>query len=350
MKNVHVLAAGIVTASLLLGGAVEARAAGCDPIGSVRFICDQVGPEDLAAVPGSEWVLSSGMAANGAIRLINLRDHTTTVLFPTATPRERLNKKIYNSCPVPIGAEGDRFRAHGLYLRSGSNAVHTVYVVHHGDRESIEVFELDARLKTPVLTWIGCVVAPDPIGLNSVVGLVDGGFITTNFLPRGGDAAARTRMMAGEINGQVWEWHTSTGWKIVPGSEAAGPNGLEISKDGKWLYVGGWGSQSFIRLSRGQTPVKRDTVAVGFRLDNLRWAPDGALLAAGQGGVAPSQTSNVVKVDPATLKFTELVRYASIEGFGVTTVALQFGKELWLGSVRGDRIAIFPLDQSSPSR
>jgi sugar lactone lactonase YvrE len=157
-------------------------------------------------------------------------------------------------------------------------------------------------------------------------------------------------MMAGEINGEVWEWHTSTGWKIVPGSELAGPNGLEISKDGKWLYIGGWGSQSFVRLSRGQTPVKKDSVSVGFRVDNIRWAPDGALLAAGQGGTAPSQTSNVVKVNPASLKFQELIRHPNIDGFGVTTVAIQVAKELWLGSVRGDRIAIFPLVQSPPAR
>ena len=341
---------GIVITLSLVGGSVEAKAAGCEAIGNVRFICDQLGPEDLAAVPGSDWVLSSGMAANGAIRLINLRDKSTTVLFPSATSRERPNKKTYESCPGPIGSEGDKFRAHGLYLRPGQNAVHTLYVVHHGGRESIEVFELDARPKAPVLTWIGCAVAPDPIGLNSVVGLSDGGFITTNFLPRGTDAAARERMMAGEINGEVWEWHTNTGWKIVPGSESAGPNGLEISKDGKWLYIGGWGSQSFIRLSRGQTPIKKDSVSVGFRLDNLRWAPDGALLAAGQGGTAPSQTSDVVKVNPATLKFQELIHHPNIEGFGVSTVAIQVAKELWLGSVRGDRIAIFPLVQSPPAR
>jgi hypothetical protein len=343
MKNVHTLSLAIAVALLLLCRTAEARAAGCDAIGEIRFICDQVGPEDLVLVPGSNWVLASGMAANGAIRLVNLRTKATTVLFPIAAAKERLDKKTYDSCPGPIGLEGEKFRAHGLYLRPGANAVHTLYVVHHGDRESIEVFEFDARPKVPVLTWIGCAVAPDPVGLNSVVGLADGGFITTNFFPRGADAAARTRMMAGEINGQVWEWHPKTGWKIVPGSEAAGPNGIEISKDGKWLYVGGWGTQSVIRLSRGQTPVKKDTVAVGFRVDNLRWAPDGTLLAAGQGGTAPSQTSNVAKVDPATLKFKELVHHPDIDGFGVTTVAIQIGKELWLGSVRGDRIAIFPL-------
>ena len=340
----------IVITLSLVGGNVAVRAAGCDAIGNVRFICDQLGPEDLAAVPGPEWVLSSGMLANGAIRLVNLRDKSTTVLFPSAASTERPDRKTYDSCPGPLGPEGDRFRAHGLYLRPGPNAVHKLYVVHHGDRESIEVFEFNARSKPPALTWIGCAVAPDPIGLNSVVGLADGGFITSNFLPRGGDAAALARMMAGQNNGEVWEWHTSTGWKMVPGSEAAGANGLEISKDGKWLYIAGWGSQSFMRLSRGQTPVKRDSVPVGFRLDNLRWAPDGTLIGAGQGGTAPSQTSNVVKINPATLKVQELIRQPSIEGFGVTTVAIQVAKELWLGSVRGDRIAIFPLVPSPPSR
>ena len=93
-----------------------------------------------------------------------------------------------------------------------------------------------------------------------------------------------------------------------------------------------------------------DSVPVGFRLDNIRWAPDGTLLAAGQGGTAPSQTSNVVKVNPDTLKLQELVRHPGMEGFGVTTVAIQVAGELWLGSVRGDRIAIFPLVQSPPSR
>lgn len=103
--------------------------------------------------------------------------------------------------------------------------------------------------------------------------------------------------------------------------------------------------QSFIRLSRGQTPLKRDSVSVGFRLDNLRWAPDDTLLAAGQGGTAPSQTSNVARVNPTTLKVEELLRRPNIDGFGVSTVAIQVANELWLGSVRGDRIAIFPLVQ-----
>lgn len=334
---------GVSVACALLMDVAGPRAAGCDPVGNVRFVCDQVGPEDLFPVPGGEWVLSSGMAANGAIRLIGLRDKITTVLFPTESPKIRPDTKTYRSCPGPIDLTArDKFRAHGLYLLAGRNSVHTLYVVHHGTRESIEVFEFDRRARPPTLTWIGCAVAPDPIGLNSVVGLADGGFVTTNFSARGADPSVRTRMMAGANNGEVWEWHPGSEWKIVPGSESAGPNGLEMSRDGKWLYIGAWGSQSVVRLSRGQTPLKKESVPVGFRVDNLRWAPDGSLLAAGQGGTAPSQMSHIARVNTTTMSSRELVRYPNSEAFGVGTVAIQVGRELWLGSVRGDRIAVFP--------
>jgi sugar lactone lactonase YvrE len=130
---------------------------------------------------------------------------------------------------------------------------------------------------------------------------------------------------------------------MIAGSMASAPNGLEISKDGKWFYVAAWGSQSFFRLSRGETPPKRDTVPLGFRADNVRWAPDGSLLIAGQGGTGPMQTTNVVKIDPNTLRVTEIVRHPNSQEFGAGTVALQVGKELWVGSFRGDRIARFPV-------
>ena len=330
-----------------LFGAGQAPAAqppaGCAPAGNVRYVCGQEAPEDLVAVPGSDWVIASVFAGKGGIRLINSRDKTTTVGYPAAGAKERPDAKTYDSCPgAPDAAEKENFRTHGLAIRAGRNSVHTLYAVHHGPRESVEVFEVDARAKPPVLTWIGCAVPPDPIGLNEVVALPDGGFIATDFLARGVDAVGRGRMLAGESNGALWEWHTGTGWKMIPGSEAAGANGLEISRDGKWIYVAAWGSQNFFRLSRGQTPVKRDNVPLGFRVDNIRWAPDGSLFATGQGGVAPMQTTNIVKINPDTLKVQEIVRHPNSPEFGAGTVAIQLGKEIWVGSFRGDRIAIFP--------
>jgi len=315
-------------------------AASCAPAGNIQFVCGQEAPEDLLHLPGSDWVIASSLAGNGGIRLISVRDKTSTLFYPSSNAKEQLDRKTYDSCPgAPEAEDRAKFTTHGLAMRAVRNSIYILYAVHHGKRESIEVFQVDARGTTPTVTWIGCAIAPDPIGLNSVVPLPGGGFVTTNFVERGANAsAARTKMMAGENNGELWEWHTGKGWSKVPGSEAAGANGVEVSKDGKWLYIAAWGSQSFLRLARGQTPVKKDTVPLGFRVDNIRFAPDGSILAAGQG----QKTTHVVRVDPKTLKITELITQPNTEFFASGTVAIPIGNDLWVGSFRGDRIAIFP--------
>src|SRR5215472_6241790 len=272
---------------------VAQTTASCVPAGNIQFVCGQEAPEDLVYLPGTDWVVASSYGGNGGIRLINVRDKTSTMLYPSAAAKDQLDKKTYDTCPgAPEADDKAKFTTHGLALRVGRNSTHTLYAVHHGKRESIEVFQVDTRSKTPVVTWVGCAIAPDPIGLNSVVPLPDDGFIATNFLERGTDAtASRTKMMAGDVNGELWEWHTRKGWAKVPGSEASAANGVEVSRDGKWLYVAAWGSQSFLRLARGQSPVKRDAVPLGFRVDNIRFNPDGSIFAAGQG----QQTTNVVR-------------------------------------------------------
>jgi hypothetical protein len=327
-------------------GPVPANPAGCAPRGNVQFVCGLDGPEDLVEVPDSNWIIASGDAAPGAITLVDKRNRNVTALYPSPNMKQQLNSKTYDSCPGPIDpAEKDKFRAHGIALRPGRGSLYTLYVVHHGNRESIEVFEFDAREKTPALTWVGCAVAPDPIGLNSVVALPEGGFASTNFLPRNA-ANGIASVRSGQRNGELWEWHTKTGWKIVPGSEASGANGIEISKDGKWFYMAGWGNQVFIRFSRGQTPVKRDEIPVGFRLDNLRWSPDGTMLIGAGQQMGPDGAtavgSRVIKIDPKTLKVQDVITYPANDAFEFATGAIQIGREFWVGSVRGTKIAIFP--------
>jgi hypothetical protein len=335
---------GLVAIAGSLGISAQAPApVDCRPSGDVQFACGQQGPEDLVVVPGAQWVIASAFGGSGGIYIIRASDRTSTLAYPSATARDQLDAKMYPTCPGPPSAAAKaKFQTHGLYIEPGSNSVHRLFVVVHGARESVEVFSVDTRHATPTMTWIGCAVAPDPVGLNSVRGLPDGGFVATNFLARGIDAASREKMLAGEKNGELWEWHAATGWARIPGSEAAGANGLEISADGRWFYVAAWGSQSFFRLSRGQTAPKRDEIPLGFRVDNLRWAADGSLLAAGQGGKPGAQTSNIVKINPETLAVRDVIREPTTPAFGAGTVAVEVGNQIWVGSFRGDRIAIFP--------
>jgi hypothetical protein len=348
MRTLTLTAVGAVligTLSLAAQAPAPAAPAPCTPTGNVRFVCSLQAPEDLVVVPGAQWVIAGAYGGSGGLYLISAKGAATRV-YPAAGVAEKLDAGVYKGCPGPPNeATKAKFQTHGLYLLSRPNSVHRLFVVLHGGRESVEVFDVDARSGTPTFTWVGCAVAPDPIGLNSVRGLPDGGFIATNFLPRtpggGLGGPAMKTMMSGEKNGELWEWHTASGWQKLPGSEAAGANGLEMSEDGKTLYVAAWGSQSFFKINRGGSAPNRSEVPLGFRVDNIRWAADGSILAAGQSD--NPQTSVVVKINPGTLAIREILRHPNTPAFGAGTVAVEVGSEMWVGSFRGDRLAIFPL-------
>lgn len=324
--------AGMVVAGVV--GTALSGAAQCEPDGSVQFVCGPVSPEDLARVPDTPWVIVASWEDDGYLSAASAADFGTVRLYPTAGAGERLDATTYAGCPGP---SADAFRAHGISLRPGADDVHTLYVVRHGAREAIEVFDLDARGATPALTWIGCAVAPEGLGLNAVVALPGGGIGVTS--PRTSD---------------IWEWHSDGGWSKVPGSEAIGPNGIEVSPDGEWFYVAGYAAQSVLRLSRGRTPIEKDTIAnVGFNIDNIHWAPDGTILAAGHSAPTRARVgeciqritceglvSHVAKVDPATGDSQEVFTYATSDYLRLGTVAIQVDDELWVGSVAGsERIA-----------
>ena len=316
--------------------------ADCSPAAGVQDVCAQRSPEDLIVLPGGKWVIASAFSGAGGIFVIRTSDKTSTLAYPSPTASARFDANLYAGCPgAPDAAAQAKFQTHGLSLQPGANGMHRLYAVLHGARESVEVFELDARKGMPSLTWIGCAVAPMPIGLNSVRWLPDGGFVATNFNPRGAGPEAFKRLQAGERNGEVWEWHTASGWQKVPGSEASGANGIESSDDGLTLYVAAWGTRSVFRLSRGQATPARDEAKLDFNVDNIHWAADGTLLATGQD--LAKGLFVVARIDPKTLAVREVLRQVNTPAFGNGTVAVEAGKELWVGTFRGDRLAIFAL-------
>jgi hypothetical protein len=336
-------------------GSDAARAAGCDPDGKVKYICGMIAPEDLIAIPRSPWVVASGYTAGGAIHLIDTRTSSTTQAFPSGTPRLRQDRKTYADCPGPLDPnEKEKFSAHGLNIRAGSGSVHTLYVVHHGFRESVEVFEIDAKANPPSLTWIGCAVPPATVNMNSVSPVPDGGIVVTNIARRSPPGTPAAAPRPGGNTGELWEWHPSDGWKMVPDSEAQLPNGIEVSKDGKWYYVNLWGAAKVMRMSRGQTPVKKEFVDLDFNPDNIRWQADGSLYTTGQGAPTPQRigeclrkfcadaTTNVARIDPQTLKVQSLIRDTNKENFVSSTVGLRVGNEIWLGTSHSDRVARYP--------
>ena len=330
----------------------------CEPLADLEFICGLTSPEDVVAVPHTEFVVVSGYLEGGGIHYVSTADLSSQQMYPTEYPRLRHDEALYPQCPGPIDpAEGDQFSAHGLNTREVEEGLYHLYVVHHGLRESIEVFEIDTRYQgavsvspVPGFSWIGCVIAPEGITLNSVSPLPNGGFVATApFVP---DLADPQQGIAqGAVSGMVYEWTPADGWTAVPGSESPGPNGIEASPDGEWLYVNLWSAGQVLRLSRGREPLEMQTVDLGFFPDNIRWQEDGSLLTAGHSAptlarileclqmLCEDVSTNVARVDPNTLAVEQLVDIPANEHFFTSTAALQVDNEIWIGSMRGDRVA-----------
>lgn len=354
----------IVVAALLIAAAIgtstaAAAAEPCNPAGKLDFICGPLNTEDLVQVPGTQWIIASGMdgggaGSHGALHLVSAESKSWKVLFPGTNPRVQPDKTTYADCP---GAPDlGKFSAHGINLRPGANGgPDTLYVVNHGGRESIEIFALDAKGAEPAITWIGCAVMPAHTWPNAVAPTPEGGFVVTDmFDPK--DPKAPNLMAAGKNTGAVYEWRPGQGFARIPDSEMSGNNGIEVSRDGKWIYVAAWGNRAVVRLSRGDGPTRRETLRAGFLVDNLRWAPNGELIAGGQAvpvkqvfGCFQSKARRCTQAwrldawDTAAMKLHPLVSMAGNPEFGDATTGLQIGSEMFVGTFRGDRIAYFAL-------
>jgi hypothetical protein len=145
----------LLSLALLLGllGTNDMAAQACDPDGTVRFVCGTTNPEDLYQVPDTPWVIASGRYSDseGPIYAVNIRDHGAWKIFPAGALPPQHDRVTYRDCPGPNKV----FQPHGLTLRPGRGNVHTLYVVGHGAREAIEVFELRTGGTLPTLKWIG---------------------------------------------------------------------------------------------------------------------------------------------------------------------------------------------------
>src|SRR5690606_3802338 len=136
----------------------------------------------------------SGMAEGGALAAIDTDAKTWTTLFPGPNATVEQDRAAFPACP---GAPANLV-SHGLALLPGESGRGTLYVVGHGGREAIEVFDVDARGAEPALTWKGCVPMPEHLEANSVAAFADGTLLATVLIMPGKTFA---QSLAGEPTG-----------------------------------------------------------------------------------------------------------------------------------------------------
>jgi len=306
----------------------------CLPEGQIRYVCNVRVVEDMMVVPGGRWVAGSAMTDGaGGLYLIDTRTLT-------AHPAKIVMGKAeapFDRCPGPPDMK--TLRTHGIDLKPGKGKTATVYAVAHGARESIEVFKIDAATREPKVTWTGCIVLPKNASGNAVAALPDGRIAVTKFM-NADDNDGIVHILSGQITGTVYVWTPRKGFSEVPGTELSGDNGLLASKDGHWLFVNDFGRKRVYKapLDRSGEITHVDT---DFRPDNLRWGPDGKIIATGQFVDLNNRHGwAAVKIDPETMKAEPYLKVAGTAAFDNGTTTLPVGKSLYIGTYRGDRVMV----------
>jgi len=332
--------------------AQETTAVDCSAGDGIDYLCGISNGEDILQLGNSDWLLVSGMDGslsgtdvNGRIHMVNAAQRSVEILFPGTNPLYRHDTALYGDCPGPLDAR--QFSAHGLALQKIDKgpAVYRLYMTSHGAREAIEVFEVDAFVK-PTITWVGCIPMPASSWTNSVAILDDGGFVATQFYDPARDTIGD--VLAGRVTGHVFEWHPGGEVSVMEGTEMAGPNGIAVTDDQRWIFVASFGTGEVMRFDRSSTPPARDVIPVGIMPDNLRWTGEGMLLAAGDntedycGTASCEQGWGVVQIVPYSLVATRIAAAGEDAALQNPSVGYLVNDEIWVGTYSGDRLAILP--------
>lgn len=367
------LAVAIAPGSRLVAQTQTPQSSGaCASTNGLSFVCGAQNPEDLVPVPGTRWIIASGMKEGAGLKLVDTTAKTARPFYTGSSAQRRPDQTLFPNCPAAPDAA--TFNAHGLYLRRAQDAgLYRLYVVSHSTFESIQVFTVDARSAEPSLTWTGCVPMPEGnkayphianasssrIAANSVAAFSDGTIIATVPQRPGSTNAQRLR---GEPTGDVVEWKPGTDvFRVIPGTALAGNNGIEISLDEREFYVVSFGTHTVAVYSR-QDPSKplRQSQAPAFMPDNLRWSGD-RLIAAGPmydepacGGTRlavvddPVLTSChrgyvIAQFEPATMAWKVLAYAVPNPNIAVVSTGVVMSDTLWIGAANSEGIGYQPL-------
>jgi hypothetical protein len=351
----------------------SAATASCAPMNGLNFVCGIQNPEDLVLVPGTRWLIASGMKDGAGLKLVDTDAKTARPFYSGLPAQQRPDKKLFRNCPTPLDVK--TFNAHGIYLRRTQvPGIYMLYVVSHGTLESIQVFTVDANGEEPSLAWIGCVPMPEEnkayanlgdratsarIVANAVSAYSDGTIIAT--IPQR-PGTTNVQRLNGEPTGDVVKWKPGTdSFRVIPGTQLAGNNGIEISPDETEFYVVSFGTHTVVVFST-RDPLKplRQTLAPGFMPDNLRWSGE-RLIAAGSvydepacGGTRQRVVNNaaltschrgyvVAQLDPKTMAWTILAYAEPNPELAVVSTGVVLGNTLWIGAASADGLAYRPL-------
>jgi hypothetical protein len=202
----------------------------------VEILCGTRSPEDLEPTPDGKFLIVSqfvnGRGGTGGAGLVLFDPAKKTFTRMVIHDEPRTGRGDTWGDPACPGAPGDALVPHGISLskRSDSRGTMQLYVVNHGGRQSMEMFELRRAGPSWELAWHGCFVSKQEY--NDVAALSDGGFIATHptALRTPGDTS---NLLGGQATGYVVRWSAASGEVEMPGTRIGYPNGVVVTPDGR---------------------------------------------------------------------------------------------------------------------
>jgi hypothetical protein len=343
---------GPLPAAAQPSAAAPAQQCANDP--ELDYVCGPEKPEDILALPGTHWLIASGFARGAGLKLVDAPARRFTRWYAGTASQIAWDRQTFADCPGPV--DPAEFNARGLSLRQIGKRRWRLLAVNHGGRESIEVFDVERQDGPPLLRWRGCLIMPPGQIGNSVAGFADGTILVT-VLTRPGTTIAD--FVAGKPTGGVWQRDPGApDFRLLPGTELPGNNGLETDPDERYFYVVAFGWHAVLIYDRRDTrrPVNRIEIP-DFMPDNIHWSGSRLLLAGMRldepacggrrrivNGVADPMLCHrgwiVGEIDRAQRRVSTLAYGTPQPGFNGLSAATIVGGELWLGSFQTNRLAI----------
>jgi SMP-30/Gluconolactonase/LRE-like region len=317
-------------------------ACGSPAANGAEVLCGAKSPEDLELTPDGKALIVAQFASfrspneRVGVALFNLATKQYSPIAVTNAPDKAWGDA---ACPGPIG---DQLAAHGTSLVKRTSGAWQYFVVNHGGRESIEMFELKMGAAGPALYWHGCVIADK--AFNDVAALADGGFIATH--PTGMQTPGQSagNIFDGQPTGWVARWTPGKGESELPGTRFGYPNGVVASADGRYAYYAAWTAKELhkydLRAGKDISVTKLD-----FMPDNLTWAQKGQLIAAGVHGSRGNCGAlpciygfSVAQFDAASMKPGPKFDSGERSLISGVSVAIKAGPAVYVGAFQGDRL------------
>lgn len=311
----------------------------------IEAFCGVTAPEDMVLF-GERYLIMSTMEPMSHLTIFDTQNDALTPMPTRLEPVPEVPAWGDPSCAAPT-----MMLTHGLDLAQRESGEWQLLAVNHGDRESVEYFSVEssAQEALPSLQWRGCVMAAEDAQFNDVAGLPDGGFVATDPITASWQLVKLIGGSLGMASGQVYHWDPLSGYRPVPNTRGAYPNGITLSADKQSFYVNLYQSGEVREhaLNSGEI-LNRQSVE---KPDNSTLTPDGTLLVASHDAslfaliAALASPENerttipysIVAID--THSFRKSVRFHSDGAeMGAGTVGMPVGDDLYIGSFRGDRL------------